>query len=58
MTASSPADCRKENRTNDLTRVELTWFPLEQVPSQFVPTTRQALMNFLQAGPTVATDGF
>jgi hypothetical protein len=25
MKASSPADCRKEYRTNDLTRVELTW---------------------------------
>ena len=25
MSASSPADCRTENRTNDLTRVELTW---------------------------------
>jgi Protein of unknown function (DUF2840) len=25
MRASSPADCRKENGTNDLTRVELTW---------------------------------
>ena len=37
---------------------QVTWFPLEQVPSQFVPTTRQALMNFLQAGPAVATDGF
>src|SRR3984957_10337127 len=26
MKASSPADCQKEYRTNDLTRVELTWF--------------------------------
>jgi hypothetical protein len=26
MRASSPADCRTENRANDLTRVELTWF--------------------------------
>src|ERR1700722_19035758 len=26
MRANSPADCRKENRTKDLTRVELTWF--------------------------------
>src|ERR1700691_3634162 len=26
MKASSAADCRKEYRTNDLTRVELTWF--------------------------------
>ena len=26
MKASSPADCRKEYSTNDLTRVELTWF--------------------------------
>ena len=25
MTASSPAHCRTENGTNDLTRVELTW---------------------------------
>jgi Protein of unknown function (DUF2840) len=26
MKANSTADCRKECRTNDLTRVELTWF--------------------------------
>ena len=25
MRASSPTHCRTENRTNDLTRVELTW---------------------------------
>jgi 8-oxo-dGTP pyrophosphatase MutT (NUDIX family) len=37
---------------------QVTWFPIEQVPSEFVPTTREALMNYLLAGPTVATDGF
>jgi 8-oxo-dGTP pyrophosphatase MutT (NUDIX family) len=37
---------------------EVTWFPVENVPTEFVPTTREALMNYLRAGPTVTTDGF
>ncbi|MCO5973747.1 NUDIX domain-containing protein [Actinoallomurus soli] len=37
---------------------QVTWFPVEQVPSQFVRTTREALMNYLHGGPMVSTDGF
>lgn len=36
----------------------VTWFPVEQVPSEFVSTTREALMNYLHGGPMVSTDGF
>ncbi len=37
---------------------QVTWFPLDQVPAEFVPTTHETLMNYLRAGPTVATEGF
>ncbi|MBB5157581.1 NUDIX domain-containing protein [Saccharopolyspora phatthalungensis] len=37
---------------------QVTWFPVEQVPTQFVSTTREALVNYLQHGPMVLTDGF
>lgn len=37
---------------------QVTWFPVDQVPADFVPTTRAALMNHLHDGPTVSTDGF
>lgn len=37
---------------------QVRWFPVEQVPSEFVSTTREALMNYLHGGPMVSTDGF
>jgi 8-oxo-dGTP pyrophosphatase MutT (NUDIX family) len=37
---------------------QVTWFPVEQVPSEFVSTTGAALMNYLRGGPMVSTDGF
>jgi 8-oxo-dGTP pyrophosphatase MutT (NUDIX family) len=37
---------------------EVAWFPADQVPAEFVPTTREALMNYLRAGPMVTADGF
>jgi 8-oxo-dGTP pyrophosphatase MutT (NUDIX family) len=37
---------------------QVTWFPIDEVPSPFVSTTREALLNYLRAGPTVAIDGF
>ena len=37
---------------------QVRWFPVQQVPLEFVSTTREALMNYLEGGPTVATDGF
>jgi 8-oxo-dGTP pyrophosphatase MutT (NUDIX family) len=37
---------------------QVTWYPVEQVPSEFVSTTRTALMNYLHGGPMVSTDGF
>jgi 8-oxo-dGTP pyrophosphatase MutT (NUDIX family) len=36
----------------------VSWFPDNAVPAEFVSTTRQALMNYLQAGPAVTTEGF
>lgn len=37
---------------------QVTWFRIDQVPAQFVSTTREALMNYLRDGPMVSTDGF
>ena len=37
---------------------QVTWFPVDQLPSRHVPTTRQALTNSLHHGPMVSTDGF
>ncbi|MGH3389432.1 MAG: NUDIX domain-containing protein [Actinomadura sp.] len=37
---------------------QVRWFPVEQVPSEFVSTTREALVNYLVGGPMVFTDGF
>lgn len=37
---------------------QVAWFPVGQVPSQFVTTTRKALLNYLHSGPMVSTDGF
>lgn len=37
---------------------QVAWFPTEQVPTTFVPTTHTALMNYLYDGSTVSTDGF
>jgi 8-oxo-dGTP pyrophosphatase MutT (NUDIX family) len=37
---------------------QVAWFPVEQVPSEFVSTTREALVNYLRGGPMVSTDGF
>ncbi|MEV7006707.1 NUDIX domain-containing protein [Streptosporangium sp. NPDC051022] len=37
---------------------QVAWFPTGQVPSEFVPTTRAALVNYLDGGPMVSTDGF
>ena len=37
---------------------QVAWFPVEQVPFEFVSTTREALVNYLRAGATVCTDGF
>jgi 8-oxo-dGTP pyrophosphatase MutT (NUDIX family) len=36
----------------------VAWFPVEQVPKEFVSTTRRALVNYLQDGPMVSTEGF
>jgi hypothetical protein len=36
----------------------VTWFPTEQVPAEFVSTTREALVNYLLGGPMVSTEGF
>lgn len=36
----------------------ISWFSDDAVPVDFVSTTRQALMNYLQAGPAVTTEGF
>lgn len=33
-------------------------FPTSQIPTKFVPTTREALMNYLRSGPAVALKGF
>lgn len=37
---------------------QVTWFPSDQVPTKFVSTTREALVNYLHRGPTVFTEGF
>lgn len=37
---------------------QVTWFPSQQVPSTFVPTTRAALDNYLRGEKMVFTDGF
>lgn len=37
---------------------QVAWFTTDQVPSQFVPTTRAALVNYLHGGPMVSTHGF
>lgn len=37
---------------------QVAWFPVGQVPQQFVTATRQALMNYLRSGPMVTTQGF
>jgi 8-oxo-dGTP pyrophosphatase MutT (NUDIX family) len=37
---------------------QVAWFPVDQVPPEFVSTTRAALMNYLHDGPMVSTDGF
>jgi 8-oxo-dGTP pyrophosphatase MutT (NUDIX family) len=37
---------------------QVAWFPVEQVPTEFVSTTREALVNYLQGGPMVSTEGF
>jgi 8-oxo-dGTP pyrophosphatase MutT (NUDIX family) len=34
------------------------WFPDNAVPTEFVSTTRQALLSYLHAGPAVTTEGF
>ncbi|MEU8246237.1 NUDIX hydrolase [Nonomuraea sp. NPDC048916] len=50
--------------TGDLVNAEphkhaqVTWCPTEQVPSEFVSTTRAALVNYLNGGPMVSTEGF
>jgi 8-oxo-dGTP pyrophosphatase MutT (NUDIX family) len=37
---------------------QVAWFPTQQVPTEFVSTTRDALMNHLFGGPMVSTEGF
>lgn len=37
---------------------QVTWFPVDKLPSQFVPTTRAALVNHLHGGPMVSAAGF
>jgi 8-oxo-dGTP pyrophosphatase MutT (NUDIX family) len=37
---------------------DVRWFPDSAVPAEFVSTTRQALVSYLQAGPAVTTEGF
>lgn len=37
---------------------QVTWFPVDHVPAEFVSTTRDALVNYLLDGPTVSTEGF
>lgn len=37
---------------------QVTWSPIQQLPLEFVSTTREALTNYLQSGPMVSTDGF
>ncbi len=37
---------------------QVTWVPVEQIPSEFVSTTRIALVSYLNGGPTIFTDGF
>ncbi|RBQ16945.1 DNA mismatch repair protein MutT [Spongiactinospora rosea] len=34
------------------------WVPVDEIPVPFVPTTRDALVNYLRGGPMVATEGF
>ncbi|MFC4591802.1 NUDIX domain-containing protein [Sphaerisporangium corydalis] len=37
---------------------QVAWFAAEQVPSEFVPTTRAALVKYLDGGPMVSIEGF
>jgi 8-oxo-dGTP pyrophosphatase MutT (NUDIX family) len=37
---------------------QVTWFPIAQLPDEFVSTTGTALENYFRSGPMVSTDGF
>ena len=37
---------------------QVTWFPLGQLPSEFVSTTRSALVNYLRGGHHRSAEGF
>ncbi|WP_433516222.1 NUDIX domain-containing protein [Nonomuraea sp. CA-143628] len=37
---------------------DVAWHPVDEVPEEFVSTTRTALINYLNSGPMVTTEGF
>ncbi|MEU7740026.1 MULTISPECIES: NUDIX domain-containing protein [unclassified Nonomuraea] len=37
---------------------DVAWHPVDEVPEAFVSTTRTALINYLNSGPMVTTEGF
>ncbi|WP_019629319.1 NUDIX domain-containing protein [Actinomadura atramentaria] len=37
---------------------QVAWHPVDKVPTEFVSTTRAALVNYLSGGPMVSAEGF